>query len=89
MNESERLDYISQFKPGKQLIKVYKLTDNSGKISRTELFIGFLTSVSTGALYLVPLSEYGESKDSLAASPMPWPWLRNDAQYQYSIWKEV
>ena len=89
MNVSEQLSYQAQFKPGKQLIKVYKVVQNGDKVSKMELFVGYLADVSDRGLFLVPMGEHGESIDKLSASFLAFPQYRNDATYEYRVFKEI
>ena len=89
MNESEQVEYAKQFKPGKQLIKVYKVVQHGDKLSKIELFIGFLADVSDRGLYLIPLNDYGSSVDKLASSFFAYSQFRSDGIYEYKVFKSV
>lgn len=75
MNQTEQENYAGQFKPLKQIIKVFKV-DNDGR--RTEWFRGFLVGVTSRGLLINPFGEYGESVDPLAASFIAFPQYRKN-----------
>ena len=79
MNEQEEI-YISQFKPFKQLIRVFKISkeDEKGKTKKQEWFDGILVGVTSRGLLINPISDYGESMDVLAASFIAFPQYRNN-----------
>jgi len=73
MNQTEELNYMSQFVPFKQIIKVSKVADGR----KTDWFKGYLVGVTSRGLLLNPISEYGESIDPLASSFIAFPQYRN------------
>lgn len=89
MNQSERVEREQKYRVGKQIIAVCELVRDGQALKRQELWRGLLVGLTTRGLLLVPLGDYGNSSDALAASFCAFPEHRKDGNYEYKIHKEL
>ncbi len=80
MIENEYKDFV----PGETIVGVFEISaDGQGKVYKKRLWEGYLSSITTRGLMLVPLGENGVSVDPLAATFVAFPEYRTDGVYSY------